>query len=148
MEQARKFDSRLKRLLAVSGVERGELAEYLGVSVPVVNRWLNGFSAPDVYQFQAISNCFGVPYAWFLDGDDGFPGAAEVAEKLGLSPETVEALRELAGSEREGILAAVDDAIRAVIGAACAAYGEALPLAERFSHIAKEALALCGEAEA
>lgn len=145
MEQARKFDSRLKRLLAVSGVERGELAEYLGVSVPVVNRWLNGFSAPDVYQFQAISNCFGVPYAWFLDGDDGFPGAAEVAEKLGLSPETVEALRELAGSGNEGVLTAVDDAVWAVIGAVCAVYGEVLPLAEQLSRIAGEALALTKE---
>lgn len=70
MEQARKFDSRLRYLLTVSGVERGELAEYLGVSVPVVNRWLNGITAPDVYQFQAIANCFGMPYGWFLDGRD------------------------------------------------------------------------------
>ena len=86
-----------------------------------------------------------MPYGWFLDGDDDFPGAEEVAEKLGLSPDTVEALRELAGSGQEGVLAAVDDAVHAVIGAACAAYGEVLPLTEQFSHIAEAALALCGE---
>ena len=54
---------------------------------------------------------------------------------------------ELAGSGPEGVLAAVDDAVCAVIGAACAAYGEVLPLAEQFSHIAGEALSLCGEGQ-
>ena len=145
MEKTKKFDQCLKNLLTVSGTGRDELARAAGVSVPVVNRWLNGASAPDVYQFRAIANYFGMPYGWFLDGDDDFPGAEEVAEKLGLSPETVEALRELAGSGQEGVLAAVDDAVHTVIGAACAAYGEVLPLTEQFSHIAEAALALCGE---
>ncbi len=147
MENIKNFDQRLKSLLTVSGMGREELARAAGVSVPVVNRWLNGSSAPDVYQFQAIVNYFGLPYGWFLDGDDGFPGAAEVAIKLGLASDTVEALRELAGSGQEGVLAAVDDAVCAVIGAACAAYGEVLPLAGQFSHIAEEALALCGEGQ-
>ena len=147
METIKIFDQRLKRLLTISGAGREELARAAGVSVPVVNRWLNGSSAPDVYQYQAIANYFGLPYGWFLDGDDGFPGAVETGEKLGLSPDTVEALRELAGSGPEGVLAAVDDAVCAVIGAACAAYGEVLPLAEQFSHIAGEALSLCGEGQ-
>ncbi len=147
VEKTKKFDQCLKNLLTVSGMGRDELARAAGVSVPVVNRWLSGASAPDVYQFQAIANRFGMPYGWLLDGNDGFPDAAEVAEKLGLSPDTVEALRELAGSGQVGVLAAVDDAIHAVIGAACAAYGEVLPLAEQFSHIAEEALALCGEGQ-
>ena len=147
MEKTKKFDQCLKNLLTVSGTGRDELARAVGVSVPVVNRWLNGASAPDVYQFRAIANYFGMPYGWFLDGDDDFPGAEEVAEKLGLSPDTVEALRELAGSGQEGVLAAVADAVHAVIGAACAAYGEVLPLAEQFSHIAEEALALYGESQ-
>lgn len=145
MENIKNFDQRLKSLLTISGAGREELARAAGVSVPVVNRWLNGSSAPDVYQFQVIANYFGLPYGWFLDGDDGFPGAVEAGEKLGLSPDTVEALRELAGSGQEGVLAAVDDAVHAVIGAACAAYGEVLPLTEQFSHIAEAALALCGE---
>jgi len=142
MEQVGKFDTRLKKLLAVSGVNRNELAEHLGVSVPVVNRWLNGSSAPDVYQFQSIANYFGMPYEWFLEVGDGFPSAEELAVRLGLSPETVEALRELAGSGNEGVLTAVDDAVCAVIGAVCAAYGEVLPIAEQLSRIAGEALAL------
>ena len=140
-----KFDRRLKHLLSISGVERGELACHLGVSVPVVNRWLNGSSAPDVYQFQSIANYFGMPYEWFLEVGDGFPSAEKLAARLGLSEETVEALRELAGSGNEGVLTAVDDAVWAVIGAVCAVYGEVLPLAEQLSRIAGEALALTKE---
>ena len=142
MEQVGKFDTRLKKLLAISGMNRNELAEYLGVSVPVVNRWLNGSSAPDVYQFQSIANYFGMSYEWFLEVGDGFPSAEELAVRLGLSSETVEALRELASSGNEGVLTAVDDAVCAVIGAVCAAYGEVLPIAEQLSRIAGEALAL------
>ncbi len=78
MEKTKKFDQCLKNLLTVSGMGRDELARAVGVSVPVVNRWLNGASAPDVYQFRAIANYFGMPYGWFLDGDDDFPGAEEV----------------------------------------------------------------------
>ena len=147
MENIKKFDQRLKNLLTVSGMDREELARAAGVSVPVVNRWLNGASAPDVYQFQAIANYFDLPYGWFLDGGDSFPGAVEVAERLGLFPDTVEALQELAGSGQEGVLAAVDDAVCAVIGAVIAVYGEVLPLTEQLSNIAGEALALCGEGQ-
>lgn len=142
VENPKNFDRRLRNLLILSGVRREELACHLGVSAPVVNRWLNGSSAPDVYQFQSIANYFGMPYEWFLEVGDGFPGAEELAEKLGLSPETVEALRELAGSGNEGVLTAVDDAVCAVIGAVCAAYGEVLPIAEQLSRIAGEALTL------
>lgn len=145
MENTKNFDQRLRNLLIISGVRREELALRVGVSVPVVNRWLNGASVPDVYQFQSIANYFGLPYEWFLDGGDGFPGAEELAVRLGLSEETVEALRELADSGNEGVLTAVDDAVWAVIGAVCAAYGEVLPLAEQLSRIAGEALALTRE---
>lgn len=44
-----------------------------------MNRWLNGSTAPDVYQFQSIANYFGMPYEWFLGGGVGFlsyPGNA------------------------------------------------------------------------
>lgn len=147
MENAKSFDHRLRNILILSGVRREELACHLGVSVPVVNRWLNGSSAPDVYQFQSIANYFGLPYEWFLDGGDGFPSAEELAARLGLSEETVEALRELADSGKTGVLVAVDDAVCAAIGAACAAYDEVLPLAGQFSRIAEEALALYGEGQ-
>ena len=80
-----------------------------------MNRCLFGYTAPDVYQFQAIARFFGVSYDWLLDGGDGFPSAEELAVKLGLSPATVEALLELGASEDEGVLTAVDEAVSAVI---------------------------------
>lgn len=117
MEQASKFNTRLRKLLAVNGVNRNELAERLDVSVPVVNRWLNGSSAPDVYQFQSIANYFGMPYEWFLDGGDGFPSAEELAVRLGLSEETVAELLALTAEDYDNtsVLEAVDTAVRAVL---------------------------------
>ena len=61
-------------------------------------------------------------------GDLGIaPGS--LAVKLGLSPETVEALLELAGSESEEVLTAVDDAVCAVIATINAVYGDLLAIA-------------------
>ena len=125
-----KFDRRLKQLLSISGVERGELARHLGVSVPTVNRWINGISTPNVYQFREIAHFFGMPYDWFLEDNGGIPDTDDLAVKLGLSPETVEALLELAGSESEDVLTAVDDAVCAVIGAVNAVYGDLLDIAD------------------
>ena len=124
------FDRRLKAILSASGVERGELARHLGVSVPTVNRWLNGISTPNAYQFRAIAHYFGMPYDWFLEDGGGIPNADDLAVKLGLSPETVEALLELAGSESEEVLTAVDDAVCAVISTINAVYGDLLAIAE------------------
>ena len=124
------FDRRLKAILSASGVERGELARHLGVSVPTVNRWLNGISTPNAYQFRAIAHYFGMPYDWFLEDGGGIPNADELAVKLGLSPETVEALLELAGSESEEVLTAVDDAVCAVIATINAVYDDLLAIAE------------------
>ena len=116
------FDKRLKDVLSASGVERGELARHLGVSVPTVNRWLNGISTPNVYQFREIAHFFGMPYDWFLEDGGSTPNTEEMAEKLGLSPDTVEALLELAGAESPEVLTAVDDAVCAVIGIISAVY--------------------------
>lgn len=123
------FDRRLKAILSASGVERGELARHLGVSVPTVNRWLNGISTPNVYQFRAIAHFFGLPYEWFTEDEGGIPNVDDLAVKLGLSPETVEALLELAGSESEEVLTAVDDAVCAVIATINAVYGDLLAIA-------------------
>ena len=124
------FDRRLRGLLSVSGVERGELARHLGVSVPTVNRWLNGISTPNAYQLREIAHYFGMPYDWFLEDGGGVPNADDLAVKLGLSPETVEALLELAGSESEEVLTAVDDAVCAVISTINAVYGDLLAIAK------------------
>ena len=102
----------------------------MGVSVPTVNRWLNGISTPNAYQFRAIAHYFGMPYDWFLEDGGGIPNADDLAVKLGLSPETVEALLELAGSESEEVLTAVDDAVCAVISTINAVYGDLLAIAE------------------
>ena len=124
------FDRRLRGLLSASCVERGELARHLGVSVPTVNRWLNGISTPNAYQFREIAHYFGMPYDWFLEADGGVPNADDLAVKLGLSPETVEALLELAGSESEEVLTAVDDAVCAVIATINAVYDDLMAIAE------------------
>ena len=124
------FDRRLRGLLSASGVERGELARHLDVSVPTVNRWLNGISTPNAYQLREIAHYFGMPYDWFLEAKGGIPNADDLAVKLGLSPETVEALLELAGSESEEVLTAVDDAVCAVIATINAVYDDLMAIAE------------------
>ena len=124
-----KFDSRLKQLLSASGVERGELARHLGVSVPTVSRWINGISTPNVYQFREIAHFFGMPYDWFLEDGDEIPDTERLAAKLGLSPDTVEALLDLAETESPEVLAAVDDAVCSVIAAVNAVYDDLLRIA-------------------
>lgn len=125
----KKFDRCLKNLLTVSGVERGELARHLDVSVPTVNRWLNGISTPNVYQFREIAHFFGMPYDWFLEDGGSTPNTEDMAEKLGLSPDTVEALLELAEAESPEVLTAVDDAVCAVIATISAVYDDLLRVA-------------------
>ena len=124
------FDKRLKDVLSASGVERGELARHLGVSIPVVNRWLNGISTPNVYQFRESTRFFGLPYDWFLEDEGSIPNVDDLALKLGLSPETVEALLELAGAESPEVLTAVDDAVCAVIATISAVYDDLLRVAD------------------
>lgn len=122
MNDTKKFDHCLKDLLAISGVSREELARHLDVAVPVVNRWLNGADAPDMYQFRAIARFFGMPYDWFLDSRDSFPSTEELAEKLGLTEATVKALMFMAGSDDAAVMSAVNDAIWAVFSAVTAMY--------------------------
>ena len=120
MSNPKKFDRRLRNLLTLSGMTRAELACRMGVPAPMVNRWLNGASAPDVYQFRAIAQLFGIPYQWFLDDD--FLNAAELAARLGLSEDTVEGLLALADSEKTDVLDMLDDAIYAMVAAVNAAH--------------------------
>ena len=124
-----KFDRRLQHLLSISGVERGELARHLGVSVPTVSRWINGISTPNVYQFREIAHFFGMPYDWFLEDGGGIPDTEGLAAKLGLSSDTVEALLELAEAESPEVLTAVDDAVCAVIATISAVYDDLLRVA-------------------
>ena len=110
------FAQRLKSVLSASGVERGELARHLGVSVPTVNRWLNGISTPNVYQFREIAHFFGLPYEWFTEDEGGIPNVDDLAMKLGLSQETVEALLDMVSEGgNEAALEAVDNALCAAL---------------------------------
>lgn len=114
MMPAKKFDLCLKNLLTISGVTCEELAQHLGVTVPVVRRWMSGVSVPDIYQFREIAHFFGLPYEWLLDGGS-FPDAEELAELLGLNLDTLEGLLLLAETENEDILEPLDDAIYAIV---------------------------------
>ncbi len=110
------FDRRLKSLLSTNGVKCEELALCLGVSVPTVNRWLIGISTPNAYQLREISHLFGMPNDWFLEDGGGIPDAEELAPKLGLFPETVEALLDMAAEgDNTAVLEAVDQAVCAVL---------------------------------
>ena len=118
------FDKRLQALLTITGVTRQNLASRLGVTVPVVSRWLNGTSTPDVYQFREIARFFGMPYEWFLDGGDGFPSTEELAARLGLDEDTVACLLELSRTESKEVLEALDNAVFALIDAVATALDE------------------------
>ena len=118
------FDRRLSDMLAISGVERRELACHLGVPLAVVNRWLNGISAPDVYQFVEIADFLGQPYDWFLEGRGSLTKADGLATKLGLSPDTVKAMLEMGEYESPAVLAALDKAVYSVIVAINTAYDD------------------------
>jgi len=113
MNITKNFHNRLSSLMSENNVTCRELALWLNVDVPMVNRWLNGASAPDVYQFRQIARFFGMPYEWFLDYEDAFPSAAELADRLGLSRDTVECLMDLADTENEDVLEALDDVVYA-----------------------------------
>jgi len=124
------FDRRLRFLLTANGMTRKELAHRLGVTVPVVSRWLNGASLPDIYQFREIAHFSGMPYEWFLDARDDIPNTMELAVRLGLSEDTVEALLKMAESESPEVLAALDDAVCSVISVVNAVYDDLLRIAD------------------
>ena len=116
-QAVRDFDFYLRNALNASGVGREELARHLGVAVPVVYRWLNGVSAPDVCQFREIARYLGMSYEWFLDGKLDALNTEELAEQLGLTQRTVDCLMRLAENrnENESMLDAVDLAVQAII---------------------------------
>ena len=121
MNQTTTFSRRLRGLFTITDYQPAALAKRLGVGVQTVRQWESGTAVPDVNQFREIASFFGLPYAWFLDGADGQPDAAVMAEKLGLHEDTVEELMELAEETSGPLLDAVDSAVAAVISAVWAA---------------------------
>ena len=109
------FRRRLSGLLLLTDCLRVDLARHLRVPVQTVRDWESGEDIPNVYQFREIAGFFGLPYAWFLDGKDATPNAAELAELLGLSESTVELLTDLEKTATPELLDAVDDTIFALV---------------------------------
>ena len=109
------FRRRLSGLLLLTDCLRVDLARHLRVPVQTVRDWESGEDIPNVYQFREIADFFGLPYAWFLDGKDATPNAAELAELLGLSESTVELLTDLEKTATPELLDAVDDMIFALV---------------------------------
>ena len=120
MNQNTSFSRRLRGLFTITDYQPAALAKCLGVGVQTVRQWESGTAVPDVNQFREISAFFGLPYAWFLDGANGQPDAAAIAEKLGLHEDTVEDLMDLAEDASAPVLDAVDSA--AAISAVWAAW--------------------------
>lgn len=120
MNTAKNFHIRLHTLMDESNVTYKELALWMGVDVPTVSRWLNGASTPDVYQFRQIARFFGMPYEWFLDCEDDSAIVTELADRLGLSEDTVKRLMDLADTEDEEVLATFDEVLYTVIAAMAA----------------------------
>ena len=83
MNQTTTFSRRLRGLFTIPDYQPAALAKRLGVGVQTVRQWESGTAVPDVNQFREIASFFGLPYAWFLDGADGQPDAAVMAEKMG-----------------------------------------------------------------
>ena len=111
------FGSRLTGLFDTLGYRREDLAKYLDVTVPVVRRWENGVSCPDVNQFRKMTAFFNLPYDWFLDGPGNLPETWELADRLGLSAGTVEQLMELAQNQPGEVLDALDEAVYSIVSA-------------------------------
>ena len=120
----RSFDRCLRNLLTITDIGREDLARQLGVSAATVRLWERGEAVPDVYQFKNIAACFGLPYGWFLDGPCSRDETVELAERLGLSTDSVEGLLALAERGQEAVLDAVDDAVYAILSAVEAAREE------------------------
>ena len=109
------FRRRLRGLFVITDRSRTDLARAMCVPYNTVLQWESGEKVPDVYQFREIADFFDMPYAWFLDGTDGLPGVEEIADRLGLSEGTVEALMEMADTAPEQVLDDMDDCLFQIV---------------------------------
>ncbi len=64
-----KFQEKLTDLRKANELTQEQLAEKLNVSRQAVSRWESGDSAPDMYNLQAISKCFGVSTDYLINDD-------------------------------------------------------------------------------
>lgn len=129
MNMKKEFSNRLQTALQASGRSREELACHIGVAVSTISRWVNGIGSPDVYQFREIARFFDVSYEWLLRDENPVPDAAELSAGLGLSPDTVKELVEMAKTESPEVMAALDSAIRSLLSTVDAVYSDLLRMA-------------------
>lgn len=59
---------RLRKALRHSGIGAGEMAEYLGVTIGTVSRWINGKNDPNTQTLRLWSQRTGVSYDWLVNG--------------------------------------------------------------------------------
>ena len=109
------FRRRLHGLFVITDYTRADLARAMCVPYNTVLQWESGEKVPNVYQFREIADFFDMPYAWFLDGTDGLPGVEEIADRLGLSEGTVEALLEMEETAPEQVLDDMDDCLFQIV---------------------------------
>ena len=109
------FRRRLHGLFVITDYTRADLARAMCVPYNTVLQWKSGEKVPNVYQFREIADFFDMPYAWFLDGTDGLPGVEEIADRLGLSEGTVDALLEMEETAPEQVLDDMDDCLFQIV---------------------------------
>lgn len=63
---ARKFGGRLKKLMKERGITNAELADVVGVSEKLVERWCEGLSEPRIDKFILIVDLFDVRADYML----------------------------------------------------------------------------------
>lgn len=67
---AKVFGSRLKGLMKERRITNAELADVVGVSENLVERWCKGLSEPRIDKFVLVVKLFGVGMDYMLNVDD------------------------------------------------------------------------------
>ena len=90
------FPTRLRQLIDERKVSQQEVADYVGISRQAVAQWKDGKTIPDAYNFQKVSEFFGVPYDYMLGKSDSrVHENMLLAENLGLSDGAIAAIRDM-----------------------------------------------------
>ena len=108
---------RMRSLYSACAYERKDLARSLGVTVQTVKQWESGEKTMDVNQLRTIASFLGMPCEWFFVEDEAngeeVSGAEKqwIANRLHLTPETVDDLETATAISSEVTQQAIDLAI-------------------------------------
>ena len=90
------FPSRLRQLMDERKASQQEVEDSVGISRQAVAQWKDGKTIPDAYNFQKVSEFFGVPYDYMLGKSDSrVHENMLLSESLGLSDGAIEAIRNM-----------------------------------------------------